>query len=95
MADLFAIIARDAPNAELMRVEHRAGHLAHFAAHADRLTVAGPLQGDISGSLIICVADSAEEAEKFIKADPFYAAGVWGSVEVAAFKAASGRWSGL
>ena len=41
-----------------------------------RLVAAGPFAGD-AGALIIYEAESEQDAEALIKADPFYAAGVF------------------
>lgn len=89
---LFAIIAYDNPGSDAARAEHRDGHLAHFKAHAAQIALAGPMSGDASGSLIIYNAENAQEARDFIEADPFHTAGVWRSIEVMQFKAASGNW---
>ena len=90
---LFAIIAYDNPGSDVARTEHRDGHLAHFRAHAAQIAVAGPLSGEISGSLVIYNAQTAEEARAFIEADPFHSARVWSRIEVMQFKAASGSWA--
>lgn len=92
MSNLFAIVAVDGPDAARLRQEHRDAHLAHFHAHAERLALAGPLDGNRSGSLALIEVDTQAEAEAFIKADPFYAANVWERVEIFAFKPSSGRW---
>ena len=93
MPSLFAIIARDVAGSDDLRAKHREGHLAHFRAHADRIAVAGPLGGEVPGSLVIFEAESSEAVRAFIEGDPFYPAGVWESVEIASFKAGSGRWA--
>lgn len=90
---LFAIIAIDGPDSADLRAEHRAGHLAHFGAHADKIAVAGPLGGAETGSLVIYKAADAEEALAFISADPFNLHGVWRSIQVLSFKASSGQWA--
>lgn len=89
---LFAIIAYDRAGSEDARARCREGHLAHFRAHSGRLAVAGPMSGSTTGSLVIYMAQSEEEARVFIEGDPFYSAGVWDRIEVLNFKAASGNW---
>lgn len=91
---LFAIIAYDRSGSDKARSTHRDGHLAHFRSHADRISVAGPLSGSASGSLVIYQASNAAEARDFIEGDPFHAAGVWDRIEVLHFKAGSGKWAG-
>jgi uncharacterized protein YciI len=95
---LFAIIARDAPGGEALRAEHREAHLAHFRAHAGRIALGGPLfdqtiSGAALGSLVIYRAGTEAEARAFIEADPFARHGVFATIDVLAFRAASGAWS--
>lgn len=86
---LYAIIVQDREDTEAARQEHRAGHLAHFRNHKDRIALAGPLSGDDAcsvGSLVILAADNEAEAAAFIRGDPFYSAGVWNEPIIAAMK---------
>jgi uncharacterized protein len=87
---LYAIMVNDRDGAEPARQAHRAGHLAHFRNHADRIALAGPLSADDGrsvGSLVIFDAESAEAAAAFIRADPFHDAGVWHEPVIMRFKA--------
>lgn len=93
MSGLFVILALDDPGTSALRQELQAGHVQHFRAHASRLAVAGPLAGDAKGSIVIIDAESASDAEAFIKADPFYEAGIWHRIEIYPFRATSGRWA--
>lgn len=83
---LYAIIVRDRDDTELARQQHRDGHLAHFSKHKDQIALAGPLSADDGrsvGSLVIFEAESEAEAGAFIRADPFYGAGVWADPVIA------------
>ncbi|MEM7702397.1 MAG: YciI family protein [Pseudomonadota bacterium] len=91
-AAAFAIIAYDKPNMDDARAAHRDAHIAHFKAHSDQIAVSGPMSDPIPGSLIIYHADTADEAQAFIRADPFFEAGVWDRIEVTRFKASMGKW---
>lgn len=77
---LFAILAQDRKGTEDARQTQREGHLAHFQSHKGKIALAGPLTSDDGrsvGSLVIFEAESEAEAGAFIRADPFYVAGVW------------------
>ncbi len=86
---LYAIMVQDEEGTEGAREEHRDAHLAHFRSHKSRIALSGPLSNDNGhgvGSLVIFEAESAAEADAFIRADPFYGAGVWQEPVVARFK---------
>lgn len=87
---LYTIVLQDNPGVDAARAQHRDGHLAHFKAHKARLALSGPLlaeDGTSKGSLVIVEAETAAQAEAFIKADPFYDANVWGDVSISQLKA--------
>lgn len=93
---LFAIVTLDAPGSDEARATHREGHLAHFHDNAKDIAVAGPIfndEGASKGSLVILRSESADAARAWIERDPFHPAGVWQSIDVSAFKAASGDWA--
>jgi uncharacterized protein YciI len=97
MTKFFAVIAHDTPNAHTLRTEHLSAHLAHVIEHLETLAVAGPLHdsaGHVSGSLLVVKADSEDEARAFMALDPYYAAGVWATIEVQRFNAVAGDWVG-
>lgn len=58
--------------------EHRPAHRRYLTEilQNGQLFCTGPFTDDY-GALIIYEADSAEQAEGFLKGDPFYAAGVF------------------
>jgi len=93
MNSLFVILALDGPDTADRRQQFRDAHLAHFRANADRLAVSGPLTGDVAGSLIVIETESAADAEAFVKADPFYGAGIFDRIEIHPFRASMGRWT--
>ena len=91
---LFALMCLDKPNALEVRLGAREAHLAYVRERLDQVKLAGPLLDDqeqMAGSLLILdVADRAA-AEAFNAADPYTLAGLWGSVEIRAFKASIGQ----
>ena len=91
---LYALMCLDKPNALDVRLGAREAHLAYVRERLDQVKLAGPLLDDqeqMAGSLLILdVADRAA-AEAFNAADPYTLAGLWGSVEIRAFKASIGQ----
>lgn len=91
---LFALMCLDKPNALEVRMGAREAHLAYVRERLDQVKLAGPLlddEGGMAGSLLILdVADRAA-AEAFNAQDPYTLAGLWGSVEIRAFKASIGQ----
>ena len=91
---LYALVCLDKPNALEVRMGAREAHLAYVRERIDQVKLAGPFldeAGAMAGShLILDVADRAA-AEAFNAADPYTLAGLWGSVEIKAFKASIGQ----
>lgn len=92
----YAIYAKDHPDSLQARRGARDAHLQRLRALCDdaRLLVAGPLplidgeqdEGGFGGSLIIAEFESLQAARDWANADPYFAAGVYASVEVLPFK---------
>lgn len=90
---LYVLVCNDKPDSLELRLANREAHLAYARGFADRLKVAGPLldeAGNMAGSLLILEADSLEDARAFNLGDPYQKAGLFGSVQVTAFKATIG-----
>lgn len=94
---LYAIYGIDQPNSLAARLAARPNHLARLQAlqAEGRLVLAGPFPAidspdpgpaGFSGSLIVAEFASLEAARTWADADPYVAAGVYGSVEVRPFK---------
>lgn len=82
---LFAMIAKDKPGTGENRTATRPVHLEHLKAMGEKLVFAGALMGpdgNPEGSLLVLEADSLEAATATLMADPFVAAGIFGSVEI-------------
>lgn len=91
---LYALICLDRPNALSVRMGAREAHLAYVREHIDQVKVAGPFldeAGDMAGSLLILDAPDRAGAEAFHRDDPYTLAGLWGQVEIRAFKASIGQ----
>ena len=90
---LYVLVCNDKPDSLELRLANREAHLAYARGFADRLKVADPLldeAGNMAGSLLILEADSLEDARAFNLGDPYQKAGLFGSVQVTAFKATIG-----
>ncbi len=96
---LYAIVAEDVPNSLDRRMAIRPQHLPRVQqlANEGRLLCAGafpaidsmdPGPAGFTGSLIVAEFPSLEEAEAWIKADPFYTEGVYAKVAVRPYRKA-------
>ena len=96
MMSLFAVYCRDAENSAELRQKFMAEHLANVEAVVGKIAVAGPLKegADTVGSLFVVKADDEASARAVLEADPYFAAGVWQSIEVDQFLAVAGDWVG-
>nr|VFJ42380.1 MAG: hypothetical protein BECKFW1821A_GA0114235_1001136 [Candidatus Kentron sp. FW] len=94
---LYAIIAEDTEGSLQTRIETRPAHLARLEKLKEegRLVLAGPHPAidtedpgpaGFSGSLVVAEFLSLEEARSWADADPYRAAGVYGTVTVKPFK---------
>jgi uncharacterized protein len=97
MSGHYAILAWDGPDGSSKRNEHRAAHFAHIETIMETIAIAGPLKtddGNFAGSMLVVKADSPTEAEAILRADPYFAGGVWERWEIFPFVAAAGKWVG-
>jgi uncharacterized protein YciI len=93
---LFAVRCLDGAGSAPAREAALAEHLAHVEAHIEDYAVAGPLkEGERTiGSLLVIKARDAAEAGLRLKADPYFAAGVWANISCEEFRAVAGDWVG-
>jgi uncharacterized protein len=92
----FMLICWDDPNNLSARKSVREVHLKHIDTVKDHIMIAGPFKneiGEMIGSLLIIKAETKEEAEFFLKQDPYYQKGVWVKWQIEAFTPAAGLWS--
>lgn len=84
---LFMAVGRDAPDSRTRRPLVRERHLAYWAPRetAGDVVLAGPMT-DLSGSLFVFHADSAEEARRWMAGDPYVLEGVFESFELHPFR---------
>lgn len=86
---LFVIFCIDRPGAEDRRKQAIQAHIAYLATNPIKVVMSGPLTtddgGKAIGSLFLVDAASRAEVERFQRADPFFNAGIWETVEVRAF----------
>jgi uncharacterized protein YciI len=94
---LYAIIATDVPDSLERRLAARPDHLARLEQlkSEGRMILAGPHpavdsndpgSAGFTGSLVVAEFESLQAAEQWAAADPYQAAGVYGSVVVKPFK---------
>lgn len=84
----FALICHDKPGALALRMENRADHLA-YVEKTGVVAQAGPLMDDdggMIGSLIILEVADRAAAQRWADADPYARAGLFGRVEIVAWK---------
>ena len=97
MAELFAITCRDESGSKDARMAGLKAHLAHMDEVFDRVSFAGPLhdaEGNFSGSLLVISAADFDDAQAFLESDPYYAAGIWESVQIDRIGVMAGSWVG-
>ena len=71
----------DKPGHQQVRQAHRAAHLEFLDQHKELLLACGAKLDDagkdLGGGLYVVALDSREQAQRFIEADPFHAAGLF------------------
>ena len=93
----YAIVGYDTPNSLDKRVAARPAHVARLQAMQTdgRLLLAGPFPAidavdsgaaGFTGSLIVAEFTSLQAAQDWANADPYFAAGVYASVDIKPFK---------
>ncbi len=88
---LFAMMAKDKPGTTDLRMATRPAHLQHLDGLGQQLRLAGALLNDAGtpeGSLIVVEADSLDAATAIFHADPFVAEGIFGDIEIKAWRIA-------
>ncbi|MBP7370043.1 MAG: YciI family protein [Arenimonas sp.] len=93
----YIIIAKDRPGTLAQRLAARSAHLARLndLQQLGRLKIAGPMpaidsdnpgEAGFVGSLLVVSFDSLEHTQEWANQDPYFAAGVYQSVEIYPFK---------
>ncbi|GAB3157449.1 YciI family protein [Micromonospora sonneratiae] len=86
----FLVTAAYAADAATRREPYRAAHLAHMRQLlADGSALIVGALADLSASVLVLPAESAEAARAVIERDPYWQHGVWTSVEVVPYLAAT------
>jgi uncharacterized protein len=87
---MYAIVCYDRPDSASLRDAHRAAHMEYLKTNSAKVVFGGPLKntpdGPSTGAIIVVSCATREEAEAFIKGDPFLRNGVYESIAVRAFK---------
>jgi uncharacterized protein YciI len=88
----YAITWTDEPGTSELRLKLREAHLDYMRENVGRVLASGGLLDDPGevgmGGLILLDTDSREEAENFVKADPFYKGGLYKSPVVVRWRKA-------
>jgi uncharacterized protein len=82
---LYAMIAKDKPNAIDQRMAVRPVHLQHLESLGQQLRLGGALldaSGTPEGSIVVIEAESLEAATAIFNRDPFVTEGIFASVEI-------------
>ena len=85
----FALICIDQPGAAEIRKATRPAHLDYLRARVANVVHAGPLLGETGaplGSLFILDLPDRAAAEAFSAADPYFQAGLFGSVTLHSYQ---------
>ncbi len=85
----FILIAHDRTDSLALRKQVRPDHIAYLKDIADKIVFGGPLiddAGNPSGSMIVYEAPDRAAAESLIANDPYSKAGLFGQVEIRAFR---------
>ncbi|NLS00274.1 hypothetical protein HGP17_25895 [Rhizobium sp. P38BS-XIX] len=83
---LFAVLFEDdRENAVALRKAYLQRHFGFLEANAASIRTAGPLSKEadaFAGGLWLVEADNAEDVDRLVKEDPFWAAGLRKSVQI-------------
>ena len=89
---------RDGDDADDLRGEHTARHLAHVESIVDHIAMAGPLKDPpgehIVGSRLVYRTDNLEQAKAWLDGDPYLRCGSWETVEWSPLVLAAGAEAG-
>ena len=85
-------------DAAALRRQQRDAHFAYIESILPRLLVAGPIsrcaEGAHVASLFVYDTEDEAEARRLLENDPYFTAGIYGSVRLEAFLPAAGGWLG-
>ncbi len=85
----FILIAHDRPDGLPIRKQTRPDHIAYLTEIAGSIVFGGPLlddEGTPCGSMIVYEAPDRAMVETLIANDPYSRAGLFGQVEIRAFR---------
>jgi uncharacterized protein YciI len=75
------ILFHDDPGKEALRASHRDAHIQYMRKNLGRVLASGGLLADdgetAHGGLMVLDTDSRADAERFVKEDPFFVAGLY------------------
>jgi uncharacterized protein YciI len=87
---LFVVFCLDKSDKEELRLQNYDAHKEYLATAPHKTIMSGPLTTDddqtMIGSFFLVEAVARAPLSQFIENDPFNKAGVWGQVEIRAFR---------
>ncbi len=86
---LFVVLCQDKPGALQIRKDTRTRHLEFAKSLGSKLKLGGPFLNDedeMVGSMLIIEAETKEDAVQISRQDPYFAAGLFESVDVRPWK---------
>ncbi|MGC4806794.1 YciI family protein [Micromonospora sp. DT233] len=91
----YLVTAAFAADAAARREPHRAAHLAHVRALlADGTALIAGAHADLSASVLVLRAADADAARAHAQRDPYWRHGVWTTLDVVAYLAATDQTIG-
>lgn len=93
-----AVICHDRPGAQAARKAAAQAHLRWVESMLEHLAVAGPLYSEdgarMTGSVYVFRTTSLEQARAWHETDPYFAAGIWATINYQPFLPAAGSLVG-
>ncbi|MFI7437266.1 YciI family protein [Micromonospora haikouensis] len=91
----YLVTAAFAADAAARRAPHRAAHLAHVRALlADGTALVAGARADLTASVLVLRAADATAARALVEQDPYWRHGVWTTLDVADYLAATSHTLG-
>ena len=85
----FIILAHDKPNSERLRAKLRSRHIAYLCDRKGQMLAGGAVLDEVGnaiGGMIILDTEDRAAAEHFVGEDPFTTGGVFGSIQILAWR---------
>ena len=95
---LVSVYCTDTRDSAAPRREKLQAHLRYVETIQDKIKVAGPVTDPEAGrqvaSLLVFEVQDLAEADALMRADPYYDAGIWETINLHEFRGVVGDWVG-